>query len=191
MPSDLDPKQREVIATKLADLKALQRLLITNEQKLIVECSEDGEIERSIDEMLEEDRENLKIIEKVIAAFGETPAPKKITQDQMHTVERLMALHELAAYEKILQHEGLKQRSVMTGLLLHKVAQVYGDEVQSAIASLDQVNFCNRTHQEKLKSILLILGTRELTGQNPKQNLWAQAEDGISALRGLIGGIHG
>jgi hypothetical protein len=191
MLENLNPTQKTVIATKLADLKVLQRLLITNGQKLIVECSEDGEIEHRIDRMLEEDQDNLKLIETAIAPFGEFPTPKKATEEQMHLVERLMALHELAAYEKILQHESLKQRSVMTGLLLHKVAQVYGDEVQSAVEPLNQVIFCNRAHQEQLKSILLILGTRELTGQDPKQDLWAQAEDAIAAMKGVISGISG
>lgn len=189
MLETLDATQRTVIATKLADLKALQRLLITNEQKLIVECSEDGEIERCIDRMLEEDQDNLKLIENAIAPFGKSPTPKQVTQAQMHSVERFMALHELAAYEKILQHESLKQRSVMTGLLLHKVAQVYGDEVQSVVEPLNQVIFCHRAHQEQLKSILLILGTRELTGQDPQQDLWAQAEDAIAAMKGIISGM--
>ena len=186
MVTTLETSHRNAIASKLADMKALQRLLITNEQKLIVDCSEDGGIEQCIDNMLNDDRDSLKVIEEIIPQFGELPPPKEITQKQMQTVEKIMARHELDLYEKILQHEGLKHRIVMTGLLIHKMAQVLGEDIQKAVASLNKINFRNRAHQEQLKSVILILGTRELIGEDPKQDLWAQAEDAIAALKGMF-----
>jgi hemerythrin superfamily protein len=77
----------------------------------------------------------------------------------------------------------------MTGLVVHKAAQVVGEDVQEAIAPLYKVNFKNRAHQEQLKSIVQVLGTRELTGQNPDNSIWGQADDAIAALKGIFGGL--
>jgi hypothetical protein len=41
MVSTLDDTKRLAIATKLADMKALQNLLINNEEKFIQDCTDD------------------------------------------------------------------------------------------------------------------------------------------------------
>ena len=41
MVSTVDDTKRLAIATKLADMKALQNLLISNEEKFIQDCTED------------------------------------------------------------------------------------------------------------------------------------------------------
>jgi hemerythrin superfamily protein len=66
---------------------------------------------------------------------------------------------------------------------------VVGDDVKQAIASLNQVNFTNRAHQEQLKDLLSILGTAELTGKDPDQSLWARTQDAVAALRGVFHGL--
>jgi hypothetical protein len=38
----------------------------------------------------------------------------------------------------------------MTGLLIHKAAQVVGADIEAAIAPLNAINFENRAHQEQL-----------------------------------------
>jgi hypothetical protein len=66
----LDDTKRRAIATELADLKALQELLITNEQKLLPAVSGDKEISDRLNDFLRDDQENLAAIEGVIAKFG-------------------------------------------------------------------------------------------------------------------------
>jgi len=66
------------------------------------------------------------------------------------------------------QHELLKHKQTMAGLLIHKAAQVVGADIEAAITPLNTVNFENRAHQEQLKGVLEILGVRELTGQRPR-----------------------
>jgi hypothetical protein len=61
MVSTIDDTKRLVIATKLADMKALQNLLISNEEKLIQDCTED-DIHKRLQDMLEDDRQNLGVL---------------------------------------------------------------------------------------------------------------------------------
>lgn len=77
----------------------------------------------------------------------------------------------------------------MTGLLIHKVAQVVGADVEAAITPLNTVNFENRAHQEQLKGVLELLGVRELTGQEPDQGLWGRVQDAVAALSGVAGSV--
>jgi len=76
---------------------------------------------------------------------------------------------ELTSFEKVFQHELLKHKQTMTGLVIHKAAQVVGADIEAAITPLNTINFENRAHQEQLKGILEILGVRELTGLEPDQ----------------------
>jgi hypothetical protein len=87
---------------------------------------------------------------------------------------------ELTLFEKVSQHELLKHKQTMTGLLIHKAAQVVGADIEAAIAPLNAVNFENRAHQEQLKGILEVLGVRELTGQEPYQGLWGRVQDAVA-----------
>lgn len=96
---------------------------------------------------------------------------------------------ELTLYEKFANHELLKHGQVMKGLLVHKAAQVVGADVEAAITPLNTVNFENRAHQEQLKGILEILGTRELTGKDPDQGIWARVQDAIAAFTGIAGSV--
>ncbi len=50
------------------------------------------------------------------------------------------------------------------------------------------VNFENRAHQEQLKGVLEVLGTRELTGQDPDQGVWGRVQDAMAALSSVFGG---
>lgn len=34
-----------------------------------------------------------------------------------------------------------------------------------------------------------VLGTRELTGQEPDQSVWARTQDAVAALRGVFDGL--
>jgi len=77
----------------------------------------------------------------------------------------------------------------MTGLLIHKAAQVVGADIEAAIAPLNVVNFENPAHQKQLKGILEILSVRELTGQEPYQGLWGQVQDAIAAVSGVAGTV--
>lgn len=186
----LDDTKRSAIATELADLKALQQLLIANEEKLIPAVSSDKEISDRLNDFLRDDRENLSAIENVITKFGGgSVQPRDTIGQYVEQVKRLMDGNELTLYQKVSAHERIKHQTVMTGLIIHKASQVTGDDVKEAIGPLNQVNFLNRAHQEQLKGILEVLGTRELTGKDPDQGVWARTQDAVAALRGVFEGL--
>ena len=143
----LDDTKRSAIATELADLKALQQLLIANEEKLIPAVSSDKEISDRLNDFLRDDRENLSAIEGVIAKFCDgSVQPRDTIGQYTEQVKRLMDGNELTLYQKVSAHERIKHQTVMTGLIIHKAAQVTGDDVKEAIGPLNQVNFLNRAH---------------------------------------------
>jgi hemerythrin superfamily protein len=186
MVSTLDNTKRLVIATKLADMKVLQNLLINNEEKFIQDCTDD-DICKRLQDMLEDDRKNLGVLDTVIVQYGVKGEPKETTQKLIEEVQKLMEGSELTLFEKIFQQELLKHKQMMTGLLIHKAAQVVGADIEAAIAPLNAINFENRTHQEQLKGVLEILGVRELTGQEPDRGLWGRVQDAVVALTGVAG----
>lgn len=186
MVSTIPDQKRTAIAEKLADMKAIQNLLIAEEQQFIQECS-DSEIRDRLEKMLEDDRKNLGIIETVITQYGIQAEPKETVREMTEKAQQKMQGSELSFYERAVHHELLKHGQVMSGLIVHKAAQIVGADIEAAIAPLNAVNFENRAHQEQLKGILEILGTRELTGQEPDQGLWARVQDAVAALSGVFG----
>lgn len=182
----LDDTKRTAIAQKLEDIKAIQNLIISNEQKLI-EATTDEEIRKRLRDFLQDDQKNLGVLDTVIVQYGVKGEPRETTKKLVEQVEQLMQGSELTLFEKVAQHELLKHKQVMSGLLVHKSAQVVGADVMAAIGPLNAVNFDNRAHQEQLKGVLEILGTRELTGQEPDQGLWGRVQDAVAALSGVVG----
>jgi hemerythrin superfamily protein len=181
----LDDTKRLAIAAKLADMKALQNLLINNEQQFIQNCTDD--IRKPLQAMLEDDQKNMGVLDTVIVQYGIPSKPKESTQKIIEQVQKLMKGSELTLFEKVSQHELLKHKQTMAGLLIHKAAQVVGADIEAAITPLNTVNFENRAHQEQLKGILEILGVRQLTGQDPDQGLWGRVQDAVAALSGVVG----
>lgn len=186
MSISLDDTKRTAIACKLAGIKEIQNLLIANEQKLISACN-DEEICDRLRSMLEDDNKNLGILDTVIVQYGVKGEPKETVIMMVEKVGQLMEGSELSLYEKVSQHELLKHQQFMSGILVHKAAQVVGADIEAAITPLNAVNFENRAHQEQLKGILEILGVRELTGQEAKQGLWARVQDAVAAVSGIAG----
>ena len=184
----LDDTKRQAIAMQLADMKALQELLISNEQKFVSALT-DTDVRDRIQEMLESDRKNLGVLETTIVQYGVKSEPKDTFSQMVSKLEELMAGDKLSLYEKVFQHELLKHQQVMTGLVIHKAAQKVGADVEAAIGPLNTLNFENRAHQEQLKGILEILGVRELTGQEADQGLWARVQDAVAALTGVAGSV--
>ncbi|MBD0265245.1 MAG: hemerythrin domain-containing protein [Tolypothrix sp. Co-bin9] len=188
MVSTLNDTKRLLIATKLADMKELQNLLINNEQQFLQDCTDDDICDR-LQHMLEDDRKNIGVIDTVIVQYGVKGEPKETTQKMIEQVQKLMEGSELTLFEKVQEHELLKHKQTMAGLLIHKAAQVVGADIEAAITPLNTVNFENRAHQEQLKGILEILGVRELTGKEAKQGLWARVQDAVAALTGVVGSV--
>jgi len=187
MVATLEDTKRQAIAMKLADMKALQNLLIANEQLFINSCN-DSELCDRFRDMLEDDRKNLGVLETTIIQYGIQVEPKETTTKMIEEVQKLMEGSELTMFEKVGQHELLKHKQTMAGLLIHKAAQVVGADIEAAIVPLNTVNFENRAHQEQLKGVLEILGVRELTGKDPDQGVWARVQDAMAAMSGIIGG---
>lgn len=186
MVSSLDDTKRKAIATKLADIKLIQQLLIENEQLFLRESS-DSEISDRFRKILEDDQKNLGILETVIVQYGNPGQPKDTVQQMVDKVRQLMQGSELTFFEKVFQHELLKHQQVMSGLLVHKAAQKVGADVIAAIGPLNTINFENRAHQEQLKGVVEVLGVRELTGQDADQGIWARVQDAIAAFSGVVG----
>jgi hemerythrin superfamily protein len=184
----LDDAKRNAIASKLADLKAIQNLIIANEQKFISAVNDD-DIRHRLREMLDDDQKNLGILDTVIVQYGIQAQPKNTVSEMVQKLEKLMSGSELTLFEKIFQHELLKHQQVMSGLIVHKAAQKVGADVEAAITPLNTVNFENRAHQEQLKGVLEVLGVRELTGQEADQGLWARVQDAVAALTGVAGSV--
>jgi len=180
--------KRNAIAEKLADIRAFQNSLIANEQQLIGECR-DSEICDRLQKMLDDDRKNLGIMETVITAYGIQAKPKETVNEMVHQSQMMMQSSQLSLYEKVGSHELLKHAQVMSGLIVHKAAQVVGVDITHAITPLNAVNFENRAHQEQLKGILEILGTRELTGEEADQGVWARVHDAMAALSIIFGSV--
>jgi molybdopterin converting factor small subunit len=190
MVATLDDTKRSAIARELADMRALQELLITTEQKLLPALSSDKEISDRLNDFLRDDQENISAIDEVISKFGGgSSQPRETIQQYIQQMNRLMDGNELTLYQKASALERIKHQTVMTGLIIHKASQVTGDDVKDAIGPLNQVNFRNRAHQEQMKGIMEILGTRELTGQDPDQSVWARTQDAVAALRGAFEGL--
>jgi hemerythrin superfamily protein len=187
MVATLEDTKRQAIAMKLADMKALQNLLIANEQLFINSCN-DSELCDRFRDMLEDDRKNLGVLETVIIQYGVQSEPKETFTKMIEEVQKLMKGSELTLFEKVSQHELLKHKQTMAGLLVHKAAQVVGADIEAAIVPLNTVNFENRAHQEQLKGVMEILGVRELTGKDPDQGVWARVQDAMAAMSGIIGG---
>lgn len=187
MVATLEDTKRQAIGMALAEMKALQNLLIANEEKFL-SVSSDQDLSNRFRDMLEDDRKNLGVLDTVIIQYGIQAEPKETAQMMIQEVQKLMQGSELTLFEKVAQHELLKHKQTMAGLLIHKAAQVVGADIEAAITPLNTVNFENRAHQEQLKGILEILGVRELTGQEPDQGVWARVQDAVAALSGVIGG---
>jgi hemerythrin superfamily protein len=188
MVATLDDTKRSAIATKLADMKALQQLLIQNEQ-LFLKQTNDSEISKRFQDMLNDDQKNMGILETVIVQYGVHGEPKDTIKQMVEKIGQLMQGSELSLYEKVFQHELLKHQQVMSGLTVHKASQKVGADVMAAIGPLNTINFENRAHQEQLKGVLEILGVRELTGQEADQGIWARVQDGMAAVSGVVGSV--
>lgn len=188
MSVTLEDTKRTAIAVKLADMKATQNLLIENEKTLIEACPDQAISDRLAD-FLRDDQKNLEILDTVIVQYGIKAEPKPTVQKMIDETKKAMEGSELSLFEKVAEHELLKHTQTMAGLLVHKAAQVVGADIAVAIAPLNTVNFENRSHQEQLKGILEVLSTRELTGQEADQGLWARVQDAVAALSGIAGGV--
>ncbi len=186
MSITINDSKRTAIASKLADMKEVQNLLISNEEKLIMACT-DQDIRDRLGKMLDDDRKNMGVLDTVSVQYGVKSEPKETVTMMVEKIQESMEGDELSLYEKAFQHEILKHQQFMSGVLVHKAAQVVGADIEIAIAPLNTVNFENRAHQEQLKGVLEVLGVRELTGQEAKQGLWARVQDAVAALSGIAG----
>ncbi|MEQ8756712.1 MAG: hemerythrin domain-containing protein [Coleofasciculus sp. G1-WW12-02] len=186
MVATLTDAKRSAIAEKLADMRAIQNLIIANEQQFIKECK-NNEIFGRLEDMLEDDQNNLDVLETSITQYGIQSEPKEKVQKMIEQAQEMMKSSELSLYEKLAQHELLKHGQVMSGLVVHKAAQIAGADVEEALSPLNSVNFENRAHQERLKGMLEYLGTQELTGEEPDQGLWGRVQDAVAAMTGVIG----
>jgi hemerythrin superfamily protein len=190
MVSTLDDTKRMAIGAKLADMVAVQELLINADQKLLP-AIDDPEIRDRFQHILDDDQKNLKVLNDVLVNYGVRSEANETTQKMIDEARKLMEGQELSLFEKVTQFELLKHKQAMTGILIHKAAQVVGADIEAAILPLNTVNFENRAHQEQLKGVLEVLGVRQLTGQEAKQGIWSRVQDAMAALTGVVGSASG
>ncbi len=174
------------LATKLADLKLFQNVLIDIEQKLMAQ-TDDETIRKRLSNMIDSDRDNLSVIDQAIAKSGTSAQPRDITQKHAEKVQEMVDGSALTVYDKFFQLELLKHQQAMNGLVIHKVAQLLNDDLQDAMEPLNKVNFENRAHQEVLKGVLYFVGTREMADKEPDMGLIGSLEQAIAALKGAVG----
>ena len=97
----------------------------------------------------------------------------------------MMKDSELTLYEKVGSHELLKHAQVMSGLIVHKASQVAGSDISQAITPLNTVNVENRAHQKQLQEMLIVLGTRGLTGQDADRGVGSRVQDTMATVSGI------
>jgi len=73
---------------------------------------------------------NMGVLDTVIVQYG--IKGKETTQKMIESVQ-IMKGSELTSFEKVFQHELLKHKQTMTGLVIHKAAQVVGADIEAAI----------------------------------------------------------
>ncbi|QIR41142.1 DNA nickase [Tolypothrix sp. PCC 7910] len=188
MVTTLDNHKRLAIAERLADLRAFQNLILSNDQKLIDACPY-PEVRERLQNMLADDQKNLGIIDTVIVQYGIQAEPSAATKIFIPQFEQMMSGNEFTFYQKLMHHELMKHGQAMSGIVIHKAAQVVGADIEVAITPLNTVNFEGRAHQEQLKGILEQVGVREMTGHDADQGLWGRVQDGIAALSGVAGSV--
>ena len=189
MAATLEATKKNAIATKLADMKALQELMIHNEEILLKAATGTKKVVDTLTDMIEDDRKSLIAIDEAISALEMFPQPSDTVTSEIETIKSIMSENHLDIYEKFMQHEGLKHQLVMTGLLVHKAAQATDGILQKVVDPINKVNFKNRAHQEQLKGAIYLYGVRQLVGEEPEAGIWAAAEDAIAALKGAFGGL--
>jgi len=188
MVTTLDDTKRLMIGERLADLKAFQNLIISNAQKLIDACPYE-DIRERLQNMLADDQKNIGIIDTVIVQYGIQAEPSAATKAFIPQFEQMMSTDEFTFYQKLIHHELMKHGQAMSGIMIHKAAQVVGADIEVAIAPLNTVNFEGRAHQEQLKGMLEQVGVREMTGQDAKQGIWGRVQDAIAAVSGVAGSV--
>lgn len=188
MVTTLDDSKRLAIGERLADLRAFQNLIISNEQKLIDACPYEDVRER-LQNILSDDQKNIGIIDTVIVQYGIRAEPSAATKIFIPQFEQMMSGDEFTFYQKLIHHELMKHGQAMSGIMIHKAAQVVGADIEVAIAPLNTVSFEGRAHQEQLKGMLEQVGVREMTGLDAKQGLWARVQDAVAALTGVVGSV--
>jgi hemerythrin superfamily protein len=188
MVTTLNDTKRLAIAERLADLKAFQNLIISNEQKLIDACPYEDVRDR-LQNMLADDQKNIGIIDTVIVQYGIQSEPSAATKIFIPQFEQMMSGDEFTFYQKLIHHELMKHGQAMSGIMIHKAAQVVGADIEVAITPLNTVSFEGRAHQEQLKGMLEQVGVREMTGLDAQQGLWARVQDAVGALTGVVGSV--
>ena len=189
MAATLDATKKNAIATKLAEMKALQNLSISNQEALLQAIVSETEVRKILIKAIEEDRNSLAEIDLAIANLELFSQPSSTVKKIIARTNEMMDENNLCLYEKFMLHEGLKHQLVMIGLLIHKSVQASDGILQQAIDPLNRVNFRNRTHQEKLKSTIYFYGVRQLVGKEPETDLFAAVEDAIVSLKGAFEGL--
>lgn len=143
MVTTLDDKKRLAIGERLADLRAFQNLIISNDQKLIDACPYQDVRER-LQNMLSDDQKNIGIIDTVIVQYGIQAEPSAATKIFIPQFEQMMSGNEFTFYQKLIHHELMKHGHAMSGIVIHKAAQKVGADIEVAIAPLNTVNFEGR-----------------------------------------------
>lgn len=188
MVATLEDTKRLLIGERLADLKAFQELIISNEQKLIKACPYQ-DIRDRLQSFLDDDQKNLGIMETVIIQYGIQAEPSAATNIFISQFEQMMEGDDFSFYQKLMHHELIKHGQSMSGIVIHKAAQKVGADIEVAITPLNTVNFEGRAHQEQLKGVLEQVGVREMTGQDADQGLWSRVQDAVAALSGVAGSV--
>lgn len=95
----LNDTKRTAIAVKLADILAVQNLIIENEKEFLKVCN-DAELRDRFQHMIADDEKNIGIVETVIVQYGIQEKPSENIQELVNKTQELMKGSELSFYEK-------------------------------------------------------------------------------------------
>lgn len=164
------------IGSKLADMKVLQMLLVSEAETLRCQCP-DSSVDERFRRVKKNEESILAMLDGAIARLSNQCSPSANTLDLVAKTQQMLRSDERSLADKALQYSLLKYQQIFTGLMLHEAAAAIGGATASAMKPLNGFSFELEIHQEDLKAILEILAVRELAGKAPSHGFLHLLQD--------------
>jgi hypothetical protein len=171
MVTTSDGTTHAAIATKLADMKALQRLLISGAEALRSQCA-DSTIQDLFIQVQEHEEDILESLNRAIAEFNPPGEATETIHASIEKIQQALQNPNLSLVDKVLQYTLLKYQQIFMGLMVHEAAAALGGTTAKAMRSLNEFSFELEIHQEELKTILETLAVHEMTGKEMPHGFW-------------------
>lgn len=181
MVNSIDNSKRDSIATQLANLTAMQELLITY-GSAILKIHQLKSYEDILRKTVSDDKNSLNVLDSVILKFGVKPEPTDAVRDLALNSVDLIQQDKLGALEYISEYILTKQRQILICGLLQKAAQVADPDIATTLEPLTAVLSENTSHVNQLSGVFNAIGTLHLTGEEPRTGIWEQIKDTVATV---------